>query len=134
MMKKLAIPLLLFAVGVVSGVLLFTVLESVPPGASGESLEDPRNAGLSWIWLGFGFLAYELLKNYKEEMNKKKQKKADLKKIEWAKSKGAATDWELQHARLDVNIAELSFQAAKLDHNQYKRRFRQAQSQLERQT
>lgn len=57
MMKKLTIPLLLFAVGVVSGVLLFTVLESVPAEASGSSIEDPRNVGLPWIWLGFGFLA-----------------------------------------------------------------------------
>jgi RND family efflux transporter MFP subunit len=60
------------------------------------------------------------------------QKKADLKKIMWAKSKGAATDWEVQHARLDVSITELALQAAKLEHEQYKRRFRQAQSQLER--
>lgn len=60
------------------------------------------------------------------------QKRADLKKIEWAKGKGAATDWEVQHAKLDVEIAELSLQAAQLEHKQYKRRFRQAQTQLKR--
>lgn len=60
------------------------------------------------------------------------QKKADLKKIARAKTKGAATDWELQHARLAVKIALLALQAAKFEHEQYQRTYRQAQSQLQR--
>ena len=60
------------------------------------------------------------------------QKKVDLKKLELAKSKGAASDWEIEHLKLDVRIAELSVKAAYLEHEQYRRRYAQALSQLER--
>ncbi len=60
------------------------------------------------------------------------QKKADLKKIARAETKGAATDWEVQHARLAVKIALLALKAAKFEHEQYQRTYRQAQSQLKR--
>jgi len=60
------------------------------------------------------------------------QKRADLIKVERAQSKGAATDWEVQHTSLAVRIAELSLQASKFEHEQYQRRYRQAQSQLKR--
>ncbi len=35
------------------------------------------------------------------------QKKVDLKRLEWAASRGAATDLEVEHARLDVKIAQI---------------------------
>jgi RND family efflux transporter MFP subunit len=60
------------------------------------------------------------------------QKKADSRKIARAKTKGAATDWEVQHARLAVKIALLALQASKFEHEQYQRTYRQAQSQLKR--
>jgi RND family efflux transporter MFP subunit len=60
------------------------------------------------------------------------QKRADLKKLERARTKGAATEWEVQHTSLAVRIAELSLQASKFEHKQYQRRYRQAQSQLKR--
>jgi RND family efflux transporter MFP subunit len=60
------------------------------------------------------------------------QKKVDLEKLELAKSKGAASDWEIEHMRLGVRIAELSLKAATLEHQQYQRRYAQAVSQLER--
>jgi len=60
------------------------------------------------------------------------QKKADSRKIARAHTKGAATDWEVQHARLAVKIALLALQAAKFEHEQHQRTYRQAQSQLKR--
>jgi len=60
------------------------------------------------------------------------QKRSDLEKIERAQTKGAATDWEVQHARLDVRIAELALQTSKFEHKQYQRRYREALSQLKR--
>jgi multidrug efflux pump subunit AcrA (membrane-fusion protein) len=35
------------------------------------------------------------------------QKGEDLKRVEGAKKKGAATDWEVEHVRLDVSIGRL---------------------------
>jgi len=35
------------------------------------------------------------------------QKKVDLKRLEWASSRGAATDLEVEHARLDVKMAQI---------------------------
>jgi len=35
------------------------------------------------------------------------QKKVDLKRLEWAAGRGAATDLEVEHARLDVKIAQI---------------------------
>jgi RND family efflux transporter MFP subunit len=60
------------------------------------------------------------------------QKRVDLKKLELAKTKGAASDWEIEHVRLSVRIAELSLKAATLEHEQYGRRYAQAVSELER--
>ena len=60
------------------------------------------------------------------------QKKVDLKKLESARSKGAATDWEIEHARLSLRIAELSLQAAIFEHEQDRRRHAHALIQLER--
>ena len=60
------------------------------------------------------------------------QKKLDLKKVELAKAKGAASDWEIEHLMVSVRIAELSLKAAILEHEQYQHRYAQALSQLER--
>ena len=60
------------------------------------------------------------------------QKMVDLKKVELAKSKGAASAWEVEHLKLNVRIAELSLKSAFLEQEQYRRRYEHAQSQLER--
>ena len=44
------------------------------------------------------------------------QKKVDLKKLEIAAEHNAATDLEVEHARLSVKIAELSLDLAKFEH------------------
>ena len=59
------------------------------------------------------------------------QKRVDLKKVKLAKEKGAASDWEVEHLRLNVRIAELSLKSAVLEQEQYRRRYDHAQSQLE---
>ncbi len=58
------------------------------------------------------------------------QKKVDLKKVEMARAKGAASDWEVEHLNLDVRIAELALKSSRIEQAQYARRYRHAQSQL----
>ncbi len=58
------------------------------------------------------------------------QKQVDLKKVEKARTKGAASDWEVEHLRLNVRIAELDLQSSKIEQAQYLRRYHHAQSQL----
>lgn len=41
------------------------------------------------------------------------QKKADAEKIRWAHEKGAATDWEMEHARLDAVVAAVQLRLAR---------------------
>ena len=60
------------------------------------------------------------------------QKKVDLEKVKLAMRQGAASDWEIEHLRLSVRIAELSLKAAILEHEQNQRRYAQAVSQLAR--
>ncbi len=60
------------------------------------------------------------------------QKKADLRKLELARSKGAASDWEVEHVKLNARIAELSLQTAILEKGQYQHRYNQSLSQLQR--
>lgn len=60
------------------------------------------------------------------------QTRVDLKKLELAQTKGAVSEWEIEHVRLSVRLAELSLKAAILEHEQYRRRYAQALSQLER--
>ena len=60
------------------------------------------------------------------------QKQVDLEKLEQARSKGAASAWEVEHLRLNVRIAELSLQSAILEQKQYRRRYEHALSQLAR--
>ncbi len=58
------------------------------------------------------------------------QKRIDLKKVAQAQAKGAASDWEVEHLKLNVRIAELSLKSAVLEQEQYRRRYDHAQSQL----
>jgi RND family efflux transporter MFP subunit len=60
------------------------------------------------------------------------QKRADLKKVKKAQRKGAASEWEVEHLRFDVRIAQLSLKSAQLEQEQYRRRYAHSQSQLAR--
>jgi RND family efflux transporter MFP subunit len=60
------------------------------------------------------------------------QKRVDLKRIEWAAERGAATDLEVEHARLEVRIAELSLKVAQFESEQNRRKHEEAEVQLAR--
>jgi RND family efflux transporter MFP subunit len=60
------------------------------------------------------------------------QKKLDLKKVESAKAKGAASDWEIEHLMVNVRMADLALKAAILEQELNQHRYTQAMSQLER--
>jgi len=60
------------------------------------------------------------------------QKREDLKKLEWAQKEGAATEWEVAHARLEVRIGELSLRLSRFEHRQAGRKFEEAKAQVER--
>jgi len=51
------------------------------------------------------------------------QKRVDLKRLVWAAERGSATALEVEHAKLDVTIAELSFKLAQFQHEQDKRKY-----------
>jgi RND family efflux transporter MFP subunit len=59
------------------------------------------------------------------------QKKADLKKFEGASKKGAATEWEVEHARLNLRQAELSIQLAKFENEQDRRKYEEGKADIE---
>ena len=59
------------------------------------------------------------------------QKKKDLNKLEEALRKGAATDWETDHARLEVDTTRIALEKAHLDHEQDIRRHEEASIQFE---
>ena len=61
-----------------------------------------------------------------------KQKQVDLEKLEEAFRKKAVSKWDVEHARLDVTIKEMSLELAKFEHEQAALKFREAQLQLER--
>ena len=54
------------------------------------------------------------------------QKQVDLKKLEKAASVHAATELEVEHARLDVTVAELSKALAEFEHEQDGRKYQEA--------
>ena len=60
------------------------------------------------------------------------QKQVDLEKLEAARIKGAASDWEVEHMRLSVRMAELSLRAAQIENDQNRRQYTQAMHQLKR--
>ena len=60
------------------------------------------------------------------------QKKLDLKRILNAKAKNAATELEVEHARLEVTISDLSLKLAQFEHSQNNRKYKQAEVQVDR--
>jgi RND family efflux transporter MFP subunit len=60
------------------------------------------------------------------------QKAEDLKKLEWAQKEGAATQWEVEHARLEVIIGEMSTALAKFNQAQDQGKFQEAAVNLDR--
>ncbi len=59
------------------------------------------------------------------------QKKVDLQKLERAASLNAATELEVEHAKLDVKIAELSLEVAIFEHEQAVRKYEEAKLQID---
>jgi RND family efflux transporter MFP subunit len=60
------------------------------------------------------------------------QKRVDLQKLETAAEREAATELEVEHARLDVKIAELSLDMAMFEHEQAVRKYEEAKLQIDR--
>ena len=60
------------------------------------------------------------------------QKKVDLKKLEKAAALNAATELEVEHARLSVRMAELSLQLASFEHEQAERKYDEVKVQVEK--
>lgn len=60
------------------------------------------------------------------------QKRVDLKRLEWAAERGSATELEVEHARLDVKIAELSLKLAQFEHEQDERKYNEARIRVEK--
>jgi RND family efflux transporter MFP subunit len=59
------------------------------------------------------------------------QKSVDLKKLEKAAASNAATALEVEHAKLDVTIAELSLELAKFEHGQAGRKYEEQKARVE---
>lgn len=59
------------------------------------------------------------------------QRMVDLKKLENAAARKAATDLEVEHARLNVKIAELSLELAKFEHEQARRKYEEERIRVE---
>ena len=60
------------------------------------------------------------------------QKRVDLERLKKAASMNAATDLEVQHAVLDVRIADLSLALARFEHEQAVRKYAEGQMRVER--
>ena len=60
------------------------------------------------------------------------QKRVDLQKLEKAAEKNAATELEVEHARLSVRMAELSLQLARFEHEQAERKYNELKVQVEK--
>lgn len=58
------------------------------------------------------------------------QKQVDLKKLQIAAERNAATELEVEHAKLDVRIAELSLELATFEHEQAKRKYDELKQQI----
>jgi RND family efflux transporter MFP subunit len=58
------------------------------------------------------------------------QKRVDLAKLEKAAASNAATALEVEHARLDVTIAELSLQLARFEHEQAIRKYQEQEARV----
>lgn len=60
------------------------------------------------------------------------QKKVDLEKIQKAAAQNAATELEVEHARLSVKMAELSLQLATFEHEQAEKKYDEVKAQIEK--
>jgi membrane fusion protein (multidrug efflux system) len=60
------------------------------------------------------------------------QKRVDLKKLEKAAANNAATELEVEYAKLNVTMAELSLQLANFEHEQAKRKYNEVKVQIEK--
>ena len=60
------------------------------------------------------------------------QTRVDLKKTEGARKEGAATDLEVDHAKLEVTMADLSLDLAKFEQEQAKRKYQEMSLQIDR--
>ena len=60
------------------------------------------------------------------------QTRVDLKKFQRAQEQGGATSLEVDHAKLDVLIADLSLKLSRLEHAQQQRKYEEAKAQLDR--
>jgi len=60
------------------------------------------------------------------------QKRVDLEKLEKAASSRAATELEVEHARLEVKIAELSLDLARFEHEQAQRKYEETRARVDR--
>lgn len=60
------------------------------------------------------------------------QKGVDLEKFEWAYKRGSVPKLELEHRRLDVEIAKLSLKIAKFEHEQNKRKYKEAEIRIDK--
>ena len=62
------------------------------------------------------------------------QKKIDLEKLQWAAERGAATELEVAHAKLEVTIAGMSLKIAVFEHEQNKRKYKEEKISVENMT
>ena len=62
------------------------------------------------------------------------QARVDLKELQWAATRGAATALEVQHAELEVLIKDLSLKVQQFNHEQVQRKYEEARLQVERMT
>jgi len=62
------------------------------------------------------------------------QKRVDLKKLEMAAALKAATELEVEHAKLDVRIAELSVELARFEYGQAQKKYDEAKKQINNMT
>jgi HlyD family secretion protein len=54
------------------------------------------------------------------------QKKVYLERLQWAAKRGSATELEVEDAKLAVEIARFSLKTARFEHEQHKRKYREA--------
>jgi RND family efflux transporter MFP subunit len=60
------------------------------------------------------------------------QKEVDLKKLERAAARNAATELEVEHARLELKMAQLSLELSKFEHEQAVRKYEEAKKEIDR--
>ena len=60
------------------------------------------------------------------------QKRVDLQKLEKAAASNAATELEVEYAKLNVTMAELSLKLAEFEHEQAKRKYNEVKAQIEK--